>query len=114
MVGRSCRWNREAHREQGIHHRARQTRPGSYSQRGRGEAAPSGTGVLRAHPAVEYGSIQRPAVELSKASSMPDWEQHGIRIVRAGELDTNTPQTAGMTRAAAITHARAGAQKLWA
>src|SRR6202040_350248 len=38
----------------------------------------------------------------------------GIRIVRAGELDTNTPQTPGMTRAAAITHATAGANKLWA
>ncbi len=44
----------------------------------------------------------------------PDWEQIGIRIVRAGELDTNTPQTPGMTRAAAINHARAGANKLWA
>jgi uncharacterized RmlC-like cupin family protein len=43
-----------------------------------------------------------------------DWEKHGIRIVRAGELDSNTPQTPGMTRAAAITYARAGAQKLWA
>jgi len=43
-----------------------------------------------------------------------DWKNHGIRIVRAGELDTNTPQTQGMTRAAAITHATAGAQKLWA
>src|SRR6202050_3375718 len=38
----------------------------------------------------------------------------GIRIVRAGELDVNTPQTPGMTRAAAITHASAGAAKLWA
>src|SRR5271154_1207360 len=38
----------------------------------------------------------------------------GIRIIRAGELDTNTPQTSGMTRAAAITHASAGASKLWA
>jgi uncharacterized RmlC-like cupin family protein len=38
----------------------------------------------------------------------------GIRIVRAGELDANTPQTPGMTRAAAITHAAAGASKLWA
>lgn len=43
-----------------------------------------------------------------------DWKAHGIRIVRAGELDKNTPQTPGMTRAAAITHATAGAQKLWA
>jgi uncharacterized RmlC-like cupin family protein len=44
----------------------------------------------------------------------PDWKANGIRIVRAGELDSNTPQTPGMTRAAAITHASAGAQKLWA
>ena len=46
--------------------------------------------------------------------SQPDWKAHGIRIVRAGELDTNTPQTPGMTRAAAITHASAGASRLWA
>jgi uncharacterized RmlC-like cupin family protein len=45
---------------------------------------------------------------------MPDWKQHGIRIVRAGTLDPNTPQTPGMSRAAAITHARTGATKLWA
>lgn len=43
-----------------------------------------------------------------------DCKTHGIRIIRAGQLDTNTPQTQGMTRAAAITHATAGAQKLWA
>jgi uncharacterized RmlC-like cupin family protein len=45
---------------------------------------------------------------------MPDWQEHGIRIVRASELDSNTPQTPGMLRAAAITHATAGARKLWA
>lgn len=44
----------------------------------------------------------------------PDWKQHGIKIVRAGELDTNTAQTPGMNRAAAITHAKTGASKLWA
>jgi uncharacterized RmlC-like cupin family protein len=43
-----------------------------------------------------------------------DWREHGVKIVHAGELDTNTPQTPGMTRAAAITHARTGATKLWA
>ncbi len=43
-----------------------------------------------------------------------DWETHGIRVVRAAELDGNTPQTPGMTRAAAITHASAGADRLWA
>jgi uncharacterized RmlC-like cupin family protein len=45
---------------------------------------------------------------------MPDWRNHGVKILRAGELDPNTPQTAGMSRAAAITHARTGATKLWA
>jgi uncharacterized RmlC-like cupin family protein len=43
-----------------------------------------------------------------------DWRLNGVRIVRAGELDPNTPQTPGMSRAAAITTARAGAEKLWA
>jgi uncharacterized RmlC-like cupin family protein len=43
-----------------------------------------------------------------------DWRTHGVRIIRAGELDLNTPQTPGMTRAAAITYAKAGAQKIWA
>ena len=47
-------------------------------------------------------------------SDRPDWRDHGVRVVRAGELDTNTPQTPGMNRAAAINFARAGAQKLWA
>ena len=44
----------------------------------------------------------------------PDWRLNGVRIVRSDELDLNTPQTPGMTRAAAITHASAGANKLWA
>ena len=37
-----------------------------------------------------------------------------MRVVKGTELDTNTAQTPGMNRAAAITHARAGAEKLWA
>ncbi|HEY6199725.1 MAG TPA: cupin domain-containing protein [Candidatus Binatia bacterium] len=43
-----------------------------------------------------------------------DWRNHGVRIVRANEFDSNTPQTPGMTRAAAINRAIAGANKLWA
>ena len=45
---------------------------------------------------------------------MGDWKETGVRIVHADELDSNTPQTPGMTRAAAINFARAGANKLWA
>jgi hypothetical protein len=37
-----------------------------------------------------------------------------VLVVHSNELDLNTPQTSGMTRAAAITHAKAGAGKLWA
>jgi uncharacterized RmlC-like cupin family protein len=43
-----------------------------------------------------------------------DWRTDGVRVVKAGTLDTNTPQTPGMSRAAAITRARVGAEKLWA
>ena len=45
---------------------------------------------------------------------MSDWKHDGVRVVSGANLDTNTPQTPGMNRAAAITHARAGAEKLWA
>src|SRR3954465_13534113 len=44
----------------------------------------------------------------------PDWRLSGGRGVHADELDPNTPQTPGMSRAAAIDAARAGADKLWA
>jgi uncharacterized RmlC-like cupin family protein len=47
-------------------------------------------------------------------SPEPDWRLHGVRVVRANELDKNTPQTPGMDRAAAITRARVGAEKIWA
>jgi uncharacterized RmlC-like cupin family protein len=42
------------------------------------------------------------------------WRDRGIRIVRAGELDANTPQTPGMQRRAAITTELTGAANLWA
>jgi uncharacterized RmlC-like cupin family protein len=42
----------------------------------------------------------------------PDWKNHGLRILRGGQWDTNTPQTLGMTRAEAISHAKVGAQKI--
>lgn len=43
-----------------------------------------------------------------------DWRHDGVKVIPGSELDSNTPQTAGMNRAAAINFARAGAQKLWA
>ena len=43
-----------------------------------------------------------------------DWTEHGVRVIPGNSLDTNTPQTPGMSRAAAINFARVGAQKIWA
>ena len=51
---------------------------------------------------------------MTEAAGMTDWRRNGVRIVKSGELDLNTPQTPGMTRAAAINFAKAGAKKLWA
>jgi uncharacterized RmlC-like cupin family protein len=44
----------------------------------------------------------------------PDWRTQGVKVIPGDQLDANTPQTPGMLRAAAITKARAGAEKLWA
>src|SRR4026209_922450 len=52
--------------------------------------------------------------EMTAESDGADWRLRGVRVVRADELDVNTPQTPGMNRAAAINAARAGAEKLWA
>ena len=43
----------------------------------------------------------------------PRWRNDGIRVIRAGELDSNTAQTPGMRRRAAVTP-DLGAATLWA
>jgi len=43
-----------------------------------------------------------------------NWKNTGVRVIPADSLDSNTAQTPGMQRAAAINFARVGAQKLWA
>ena len=43
-----------------------------------------------------------------------DWERNGVKVIPGDQLDTDTAQTLGMERAAAVTLARTGAQKLWA
>jgi uncharacterized RmlC-like cupin family protein len=47
-------------------------------------------------------------------SPVIDWRRHGVRVIKGNQLDTNTAQTPGMNRAAAINAARVGAQKIWA
>ena len=51
---------------------------------------------------------------MTDKETKPDWKSRGVRIVHANELDSNTSQTPGMTRATAINYARAGANRLWA
>jgi uncharacterized RmlC-like cupin family protein len=48
------------------------------------------------------------------AQTKPNWRDNGVQIVHSNQFDLNTPQTPGMTRAAAINRAMAGANKLWA
>ena len=48
------------------------------------------------------------------SNDVVNWRDNGVRVVRSDQLDMNTPQTPGMTRAAAINRATAGANKLWA
>ena len=52
--------------------------------------------------------------ELGFSLAPPDWRTEGVRVISGADLDTNTPQTPGMSRAAAITTATTGARKLWA
>ena len=68
----------------------------------RGGPAPGVAPDLHVHSLAELGE------------AVAGWREHGVRIVKGTELDPNTAQTPGMSRAAAITHARAGAEKLWA
>lgn len=51
---------------------------------------------------------------MSEQTPTRDWRTDGVRVVKNDTLDTNTAQTPGMNRAAAIDFARVGAQKLWA
>ena len=52
--------------------------------------------------------------DAAPAPGTVDWRHNGVRVIKGNQLDTNTPQTPGMNRAAAINAARVGAQKIWA
>ena len=41
-----------------------------------------------------------------------DWRVDGVKVIKSDRLDSNTAQTPGMLRAAAVNSAR-GAQKIW-
>ena len=51
---------------------------------------------------------------MTEATPPTDWRHDGVKVVPASTLDPNTPSGPGMDRAAAISLARVGAQRLWA
>ena len=51
---------------------------------------------------------------MPKPALNPKWKTDGVIVIPGDSLDTNTAQTPGMNRAAAINFARVGAQKIWA
>jgi uncharacterized RmlC-like cupin family protein len=51
---------------------------------------------------------------MAETKDETDWRDDGVRVIPGDKLDSNTAQTPGMFRQAAINHARVGAQKIWA
>jgi uncharacterized RmlC-like cupin family protein len=47
-------------------------------------------------------------------ASEDHWKHQGVRVIHGDQLDSNVPQTKGMSRAAAVNFARVGAEKIWA
>jgi uncharacterized RmlC-like cupin family protein len=50
----------------------------------------------------------------ASAKDTDPWRTGGVCVIPSDTLDSNTPQTPGMSRAAAINFARVGAQRIWA
>src|ERR1700732_1737 len=46
-------------------------------------------------------------------SPLRDWRVDGVKVIKSDRLDSNTAQTPGMLRAAAV-NAACGSQKIWA
>src|SRR4029434_7056299 len=70
--------------------------------------------IRRRDPQHARPRLRRMSIGGTAMAAETKWRMHGVRVVHANELDPNTAQTPGMNRAAAITRARAGAEKLWA
>tara|TARA_Y100000590_G_C15458326_1_gene915477 strand:- start:309 stop:854 length:546 start_codon:yes stop_codon:yes gene_type:complete len=52
--------------------------------------------------------------EITMSSKSGKWLNDGVKVISGENLDGNTPQSPGMSRASAINRATAGANKLWA
>jgi uncharacterized RmlC-like cupin family protein len=96
----------------------RQPQHGARSSRAQAATWPELTsprmGELPASRSLTRCIWRRSRRRFTMATDPARWRNDGIRIVRHDQLDSNTPQTPGMQRAAAITAASAGAHKIWA
>src|SRR5882757_4889436 len=96
-------------------------RPHTCEGKGKGRrrprAAPTKGVMAHACTNVKFGlesRVKGRSMASGKDHVHPNWREHGVKVVPGNSLDSNTAQTAGMSRAAAINYARAGAEKLWA
>src|SRR5690349_20667678 len=71
--------------------------------------SPRDTLLQRRHHLLTALESAAPLREVLMATEKTDFRFNGVRIVHSDELDTNTPQSPGMNRAAAINAATAGA-----
>jgi uncharacterized RmlC-like cupin family protein len=71
-------------------------------------------GERHAHPRPHRDASPDVSGTRTNPAAVADWKVHGVKVIPGHALDPNTAQTPGMSRATAINHARAGAEKLWA
>ena len=76
--------------------------------------APAAAATLRRHGKRRRAAMPHDGHDHSHDIPTDGWKHTGVRVIPGEQLDTNTPQTPGMNRAAAINRARVGAQKIWA
>jgi len=70
--------------------------------------------LLRGDDVMSHSHDHDHSHEGPPAPGTVDWRLNGVPVIKGDQLDTNTPQTPGMHREAAINFARVGAQKIWA
>ncbi len=70
---------------------------------------------------LDIGAVSRKSEQMddkhgpeSRARAPSDWRHDGVRVIKGNQLDPNTAQTPGMSRAAAVNAARVGARRIWA
>jgi uncharacterized RmlC-like cupin family protein len=49
----------------------------------------------------------------AQSSEQPQWDRE-VRVIKPHQFDSNTPQTPGMQRVAAVSRELAGSEGLWA